>query len=260
MSIATEISRLQTAKADLKTAIEGKGVTVPSATLLDGYADLVDSISGGGGGASAQDILLGLAPSGAATVTANANIPSGAMSGRQALTELTVNFGGNYNINTRCINYCTALRKLVLDFGETKQTSQGGEYAVSFNSALEQVIIRGNFMSIESNGYRNNASLELLDIEKAWNTNGFCGGGAFTSCSNLNKLILRQTDTPIAIRSTSLTGTAFAGNNGAIAYVPSALISSYQSASNWSTLYNNGYVTFSALENSAYADIDWYKS
>ena len=50
MSIATEITRLQTAKADLKTAIEGKGVTVPSAILLDGYADLVEGIQTGGGG------------------------------------------------------------------------------------------------------------------------------------------------------------------------------------------------------------------
>lgn len=50
MSIATEITRLQTAKADLKTAIEGKGVTVPSATKIDGYADLVDAIQTGGGG------------------------------------------------------------------------------------------------------------------------------------------------------------------------------------------------------------------
>ena len=50
MSIATEIARLQTAKSDLKTAIEGKGVTVPSTTTLDGYADLVDAISGGGSG------------------------------------------------------------------------------------------------------------------------------------------------------------------------------------------------------------------
>lgn len=50
MSIASEISRLQTAKANLKTSIEGKGVTVPSATTLDGYPALVDAISGGGGG------------------------------------------------------------------------------------------------------------------------------------------------------------------------------------------------------------------
>ena len=49
MSIATEITRIQGAKADLKTAIEAKGVTVPSETLISGYAALVDQISGGGG-------------------------------------------------------------------------------------------------------------------------------------------------------------------------------------------------------------------
>ena len=47
MSIASEISRLQTAKADLKTAIEGKGVTVSSSAKLDAYADLVDAIQQG---------------------------------------------------------------------------------------------------------------------------------------------------------------------------------------------------------------------
>ena len=49
MSISTEISRIQGAKADLKTSIEAKGVAVPSATLISGYAALVDQISGGGG-------------------------------------------------------------------------------------------------------------------------------------------------------------------------------------------------------------------
>lgn len=48
MSIASEITRIQGAKANLKTAIEGKGVTVPSSTKLDGYADLVDDIQTGG--------------------------------------------------------------------------------------------------------------------------------------------------------------------------------------------------------------------
>lgn len=48
MSVQSEINRLQTAKADLKSAIENKGVTVPSSTKLDGYADLVDSIEAGG--------------------------------------------------------------------------------------------------------------------------------------------------------------------------------------------------------------------
>lgn len=48
MSIATEITRLQGAKSSLKTSIEGKGVTIPSATKIDGYAALVDQIQAGG--------------------------------------------------------------------------------------------------------------------------------------------------------------------------------------------------------------------
>ena len=48
MSIASELNRLQQAKSDLATSIENKGVTVPAATTLDGYAALVDQIQQGG--------------------------------------------------------------------------------------------------------------------------------------------------------------------------------------------------------------------
>ena len=51
MSIQTELARITNAKAAIKTAIEGKGVTVPEATLLDGMAALIESIEAGGGGA-----------------------------------------------------------------------------------------------------------------------------------------------------------------------------------------------------------------
>lgn len=47
MSIATEISRLSSAKSAIKTAIEGKGVTVPSSTTIDGYSVLIDAIENG---------------------------------------------------------------------------------------------------------------------------------------------------------------------------------------------------------------------
>ena len=49
MSIQTELTRITNAKAAIKTAIEGKGVTVPAATLLDGMAALIESIEAGGG-------------------------------------------------------------------------------------------------------------------------------------------------------------------------------------------------------------------
>ena len=54
MSIQTELTRLTNAKAAIKTAIEGKGVTVPDATLLDGMASLNESIEAGG-----SDTLFG---------------------------------------------------------------------------------------------------------------------------------------------------------------------------------------------------------
>ena len=50
MSIASEISRLQAAKAAMKTAIEGKGVTVSASATLDDYADYIDDIEQSGGG------------------------------------------------------------------------------------------------------------------------------------------------------------------------------------------------------------------
>lgn len=49
MSTKTEIMRLQNAKTSIKTAIEGKGITVPDSAKLDEMAALIDSISSDGG-------------------------------------------------------------------------------------------------------------------------------------------------------------------------------------------------------------------
>ena len=58
MSIQTELTRIINAKAAIKAAIEGKGVTVPNGTLLDGMAALIESIEAGGGGGG-QKIITG---------------------------------------------------------------------------------------------------------------------------------------------------------------------------------------------------------
>lgn len=47
MSIQTDLTRIKNAKAAIKAAIEGKGVTVPDGTLLDGMAALIESIEMG---------------------------------------------------------------------------------------------------------------------------------------------------------------------------------------------------------------------
>lgn len=53
MTIASEISRLQTAKWDMQTSIWNKGVVVPSSAKLDEYASYIDQIQ-----ASSWDDIL----------------------------------------------------------------------------------------------------------------------------------------------------------------------------------------------------------
>ena len=57
MSIQTELSRIINAKVAIKAAIEGKGVTVPDGTLLDGMAPLIESIEAGGGDADFSSLV-----------------------------------------------------------------------------------------------------------------------------------------------------------------------------------------------------------
>ena len=50
MSVSDELTRIQGAKASLKTSITNKGVEVPDTALIDAYPALVDQIQTGGGG------------------------------------------------------------------------------------------------------------------------------------------------------------------------------------------------------------------
>ena len=75
MSISTEITRLQTAKADLKTAIEAKGVTVGDITI-DGYAAKVAEIPQGSG----KDITVKI-PTVTGAYTYNGTAQSAVISG-----------------------------------------------------------------------------------------------------------------------------------------------------------------------------------
>lgn len=95
MSIATEITRLQTAKADLKTAIEAKGVTVSSATKLDGYAALVGKITTGGGESKNAQVVQGTTRTNSSTLTAIG-------------AELTVSKTGTYDIYYSCMRTNTS--------------------------------------------------------------------------------------------------------------------------------------------------------
>ena len=89
----------------------------------------------------------------------------------------------------------------------------------------------------------------------------------FRDCNKLTKLFLRKADSVSALTNVDVfANTPIRGYNSLTAkiYVPSALITAYQSATNWSTIYAAGYVTFKALEDytldgTTTGEIDWTK-
>lgn len=76
---------------------------------------------------------------------------------------------------------------------------------------------------------------------------------AFNSCTNFNTLVIRASSVCSLGNVNAFDGTCFAASGaGGTVYVPSALISEYQAATNWSTLYAAGTCNFVAIEGSEY--------
>lgn len=149
-------------------------------------------------------------------------------------------------------------------------------YCLDACSSLESVSFP-NVTSIGLGCFRNCTKLTSVSFPKATTT----GNNAFSSCGNnadvssitldfpaatvipnnsfnnmqkLTALILRHTSVVELNNISAFANTPMRGynsQNGTV-YVPSALISSYQTATNWSTIYNEGYCTFAAIEGSAY--------
>ena len=97
---------------------------------------------------------------------------------------------------------------------------------------------------IYSNCFSGCTNLEYV-IATYTGTSGFTiQAKAFNNCTSLTDITLNKTNGVCTLSNVN----AFNGITAPVTiHVPSSLISSYQTASNWSTLYNNGDVTFVAI-------------
>lgn len=80
------------------------------------------------------------------------------------------------------------------------------------------------------------------------------GQNTFNGCSSLNVVILRLETKAVGLANVNaFTDTPFAsGGTGGTVYCPAALITQYQQATNWATLYAAGTCNFVAIEGSEY--------
>ena len=84
------------------------------------------------------------------------------------------------------------------------------------------------------------------------------GAGTFNGCTALDVLVLgnvNSTSVPKLVNVNAFTNTPMGGISGVYSghiYVPSALIESYKTATNWATLYANYPEVFQPIEGSEY--------
>lgn len=136
MSIASEITRLQTAKANLKTAIEGKGVSVPSSAKLDAYPALVESISGG----SIEDLIT------------KENLVS--IVAKVDYVQVTLDASNNFTANDVSISQ--------VSFGNVVFTFN--DITLQWNSTIYIISTRNNFLGVNNINFGVEAGRDVIHI------------------------------------------------------------------------------------------------
>lgn len=161
-------------------------------------------------------------------------------------------FSGAYVNNT-----ITKLRNYAFTYYTDRDFSFSSSSATSIGYNVFQGSNLTSFSAPNLTGSANNASTfnaaKKLTFADMGSLSKIFGNFAYNA-NALAVLVLRQTsvvtlDNVSAFGNTPIRG--YSGRSGTI-YVPSSLISSYKTASNWSTIFGEGHVTFSAIEGSIY--------
>lgn len=151
MSIQTELTRIINAKAAIKAAIEGKGVTVPDGTMLDGMASLIESIEAGGGG----------------------NIVAGSFTPTSNMTTFKV----NHNFNTKDICF------VVFMSDNKAYASRGVLYSSFVNGGKSWVVYNTDisyFIQIFGNTGEPTITTESVDLTAFFYNSVFISGSTYT--------------------------------------------------------------------------------
>lgn len=232
---------------------------------MDYYASLFASkVSGGGGGGGGQwtsdGIAQNLEPSGAVTLSVD-SIGVRAFAGKP-ITSVTGN--AVTSIGHSAFVGCSSLASVVLP-----NITALDQFTFEGCSVLKTLHLP-NVTSSNTYNYRN-SGLETLVLPKISSTTGWqifaeakslkaldilgfsFQQQAFNNNTAMNVLIIRADTVKSLANVNAFANTPFAsGKSGGTLYVPSSLVSSYQSASNWTTILGYANNQIKAIEGSIY--------
>lgn len=200
MSIANEISRLNTAKANIKTAIENKGVTVPSAATLDTYSSYIDDIPQSGGGASSSSPYGELIDTYDNSTTSNwkpgalftsvvipkevVSLDGNAFQNSKQLETVTFESGSAFtSCGNNTFRTCTALQSVV--FPSTLRTL--GAFTFHGCASLQSVNLPEGMTTITASLFEGCQALSSITIPSTVTS---IGNGAFLNCKTLTSIVI----------------------------------------------------------------------
>ena len=219
-------------------AIRGKTGKTEEMTL-DAMAEAIESIETGGGGGDLDAFIEG---------NINKDFASNATKARAYLLQ-------NANIETLSMPYATELgARFCYGCSNLKSISIPKASMLLGNTftnckGLTEIYLPA-LTYLGNMDFDGCSNLKKADIGGELRT---VGAANFRSCTVFDTLILRRTNVVGMANVSAFASSPFAsGGTGGTVYVPSALIESYKTATNWSTLYAAGTCNFVAIEGSEY--------
>lgn len=166
MAIASELTRIQGAKTDLKTAIEGKGVTVPGSAKIDAYPDYVEAIQ----------IGTVLAPTaGDYPVVSNGGLGGGGSALASTGISVTIPVAGTYRFK-----WCAFRRNNSTSYtwgSRLYRTRSGQTTAIGTeNTTWTSTYIQTNSQDIECNAG------DVITVYVRGRSNSYSWGGMLMAC------------------------------------------------------------------------------
>lgn len=234
------------------TQMDLTGDTVAADKLLSAYT------AHGADGEPITGTSTAIVPSGTKSITENgtgidvaqyASVDVAVSGGRDYLAEIcngTITRLDDKNITNMSISLFRGYTKSSLTvFLENCKTLSG---AYCFGGSGVKNVVLPSLEKVTSAGwFFNGAGTIKLDIGENFSTESAgIRNNSFNGATALNVLVLRKTSSIVPLQNINVfTNTPFAsGKAGGTLYVPSSLISSYQSATNWSTIlgYSNNQI------------------
>lgn len=201
MSVASEIIRLQTAKAGIKSALEAKGVSVSSAATLDEYPQYVEDIPAGGDDTLSKTLIERTAtgitiPSDVSSIGSYAfykapftgytipnsvtQINEGAFSDCYALTNITL--PNVSSLGNKAFYYCTGLTSVDIP----NVTSVGASCFYGCKNITG--VTANNLTTISDAAFQNCSSLTTFNFSSITSI----GNNAFNGCTGLTTASLNS--------------------------------------------------------------------